>query len=126
MRSALGNHPPLQALIGQRIYDRVPPNNGAQFPYVTIGIAQGIDQTIQCLVVWEVIAEVHVWSRAVGFPEGKSIAIACDDALAERWPVFAGMFTGWFEPTGQRWMHDPDGLTTHGVLEYRSYYGPED
>jgi hypothetical protein len=124
MRLALGNYPPLQALIGQRIFDRVPRNG--DFPYLTLGLAQGIDQTIQCLVNWDAIAEVHVWSRAVGFPEGKAIAVACDDALANRYPVLAGMFTGWFEATGQRWLNDPDGLTTHGVLEYRSRYGPED
>lgn len=125
MRLALGNFPPLQALIGQRIYDRVPKNG--QFPYVTIGIAQGINQTAcDCVTDWEAIAEVHVWSREVGFPEAKMIGKACDDALAQRYPVLNGMRVGWFETLGQRWLNDPDGLTTHGVLDYRSRYGPED
>lgn len=124
MRSALGAYTPLQAQVGDRIYDRVPTN--AVFPYLTLGEAQGVNQSIACLENWEVYAEVHVWSREVGFPEAKSIAANCDKALAERWPTITGFTVRWFETMGQRWMKDPDGLTSHGVLEYRSHYGPED
>ena len=125
MRQALGNYPPLQALIGQRIFDRVP-LNGGDHPYVTLGIAQGVNQSIDCLDDWEVTAEVHVWSRAVGMVEAKRIAALCDDALAARWPTIPGFIVRWFEMVQQRWLQDPDGLTTHGVIEYRSHYGPED
>lgn len=123
MRQALGASSELALLIGDRIYDRVP--SEPVFPYIKIGLTQGIDQSVACLTDWEVFAQIDVWSRAVGFPEAKRIAAACDDALAERYPALNGFRVGWFEPIGQRFITDPDGITSHGVVEYRSRYGPE-
>lgn len=123
MRTALGAWPALATLIGDRIYDRVPAN--PTFPYVVIGLTQGIDQSAACLTDWEVFAQLDIWSRAVGFPEAKRIASQCDEALSLRYPNLNGFRVGWFEPVGQRFLMDPDGVTSHGVLEYRSRYGPE-
>lgn len=123
MRTRLGAWAPLAALIGTRIYDQPPA--GAPMPYVVLGAVQGIDQTlVDCVIDWEVFAQLDVWSRGIGFPECKRIATECDNALAERLPAMAGMRVGWFEPRGQRFLRDPDGITSHGVLEYRARYGP--
>jgi hypothetical protein len=123
MRSRLGDWPPLQAIVGQRIYDQPP--TGAALPYVVLGPVQAIDLTRDdCVIDWEVFAQLDVWSRAVGFPECKQIAIECDAALGERHPPLLGMRIGFFEPRGQRFLRDPDGITSHGVLEYRARYGP--
>jgi hypothetical protein len=123
MRTALGASTELAALVGTRIYDRVP--SPPVFPYIVIGLTQGIDQSVACLTDWEVFAQLDIWSRAVGFPEAKRIACECDEALAARYPNLNGFRVGWFEPVGQRFLMDPDGVTSHGVLDYRSRYGPE-
>lgn len=126
LRKALGNWPPLQDLIGQKIYDAVPPSPDPKlFPYVVIGNVQIIDQSrTDCVTDWEATATVDVWSREVGFPNCKRIAKVCDDALAERYPAINGYRVGWFQPSGQRFLRDPDGITSHGVLEYTCRYGP--
>jgi len=124
MRTALGAHAPLTALIGDRIYDRVP--EGAVFPYVVIGPAQAarLEASPDCIDDYEVFAQVDVWSRAVGFPEAKRIGKACGDALAERSPAIDGLRVGWFVPRDELYRVDADGLTSHGLLVFQSRCGP--
>lgn len=111
------------ASAGLRVYD-LPPANPV-FPYLTIGIVDGIEEfTSDCAIDWDVTGEVHVWSREPGFVQGKTVAQTCYTALGDRHPVFAGYRVGWFAMQNQRWLRDPDGLTSHGVLEYRARYGP--
>lgn len=111
------------ALAGLRVYD-LPPANPV-FPYLTLGVVDGTEDFISgCAVDWEVTGQVHVWSREPGFVQGKQIAETAYAALANRYPDFPGYRMGWFAFDSQRWLRDPDGLTSHGVLEYRARYGP--
>lgn len=108
---------------GLRVYDQPPPK--PVFPYLTIGVVDGVEDYISdCAIDWEVTAEVHVWSREPGYVQGKTLAVTCYNALAERHPVFPGFRVGLFAIRNQRWLRDPDGLTSHGVLEFRANYGP--
>jgi hypothetical protein len=111
------------ATAGVRVYD-MPPANPV-WPYTTVGIVDGIEDFIsECAVDWEVTAEIHIWSRAVGYVEGKQLAVTCYNALSNRHPIFTGFRVGLFAMRNQRWLRDPDGLTSHGVLEFRANYGP--
>lgn len=111
------------ATAGLRVYDLPPPN--PVFPYVTIGIVDGTEDYIsECAIDWEVTAEVHIWSREPGFSQAKTVAASCYSALADHGPDFPGYRVGWFAMQNQRWLRDPDGLTSHGVMEYRANYGP--
>lgn len=124
MRGKLGSYAPLQAIVGQNIFDQPPPNQ--VFPYVVLGATEATDMTlVDCLIDWEVIAQLDVYSRSIGFPETKRIADACDEALAERHPTITGLRVGWFEVHTHRFLREPDGITSHGVLSYRARYGPE-
>ena len=125
MRQALDASGALKQLIGDRVFDQPPPDQS--FPYIVLGLAGATDMsTSDCVTDWEVIAQIDVFSRAVGFPECKRIAEACDEALAERHPVIEGIRMGFFESQGHRFLREPDGITSHGVLEYRARYGPAD
>jgi hypothetical protein len=111
------------AQAGLRVYD-LPPANPI-FPYVTIGVVDGTEDFISdCAIDWEVTGEVHVWAREPGYTQGKGIAVTCYNALADRHPTFTGFRVGSFALRNQRWLRDPDGLTSHGVMEYRANYGP--
>jgi hypothetical protein len=111
------------ATAGLRVYD-MPPANPV-FPYCTLGVSDGTEDFISdCAIDWEVTGEVHIWSREPGYVQGKEIAVTCSTALAERHPVFSGYRVGWFAIQNQRWLRDPDGLTSHGVIEVRAHYGP--
>lgn len=70
--TALKSDADLSAIIGQRVYDRVPKN--AVFPYVQIGDDQEIDNANTCDSSGvEVYTRVHIWSRDVGVVEAKKI-----------------------------------------------------
>jgi Protein of unknown function (DUF3168) len=111
------------AQAGLRVYDLPPPN--PVFPYLTVGVVDGVEDFISdCAIDWEVTSEIHIWSREPGYGQGKGIAVTCYNALANRHPVLAGFRVGSFLMRNQRWLRDPDGLTSHGILEYRALYGP--
>src|SRR4051812_30289083 len=98
---------------GLRAYDRVP--SAPAFPYVTIPDAQVIDNGDTCEAdMFEIFADIHVWSRAVGMGEAKGIAGQVRTAL-----LGIDAVTDWTASVSEfqtaRHMPDPDGLTTHSV-----------
>ena len=109
------------AIAGGRVYDRVPEN--PTFPYIGIGDEQSIDDGNACDDGWEVSSDVHVWSRAVGFPETKGLVSAIVPRLAaiSAVPGFTLIAAG-VENT--RVFRDPDGLTSHGVISVRFVITP--
>jgi hypothetical protein len=114
--SALTNDAPVTALVGGRVHDAVPAK--PVFPYVRIGEDQCIDASDACLGGFEIIVKVHVFSRAVGRVETKTILAACRDALNVALTL-AGHTVKVSEFLTTRVLDDPDGLTRHGVLELR-------
>jgi len=111
------------SIAGGRIYDRVPA--GAMFPYVTIGDEQVLDDGSECMDAWEVISDVHVWSR----PDGGS-KLELKALVAEIVPRLATTLTvsGFRTVVGDmqtvRSFRDPDGLTEHAVLSFRFLIDP--
>lgn len=115
VRTALIAHTPLTALVGQRVYDRVPDN--PTFPYLTLDISDAVEDDDDCGKHWRVNIEVHVWSRAQGRQEASSIAGPVRNAL-DAMAVPAGYRYNWQQYRSTRMMLDPDGLTTHGIVQY--------
>lgn len=109
---------------GVRVYDRVPAP--AVFPYITISDAQVIDDGNSCEPdQFEVFADLHVWSRAVGMAEAKTIAGVIRSVLlaitsVSNWTVSVADFQT------ARHFADPDGLTTHSVVTFRFLLQPPD
>ncbi|MBB2793893.1 UNVERIFIED_ORG: hypothetical protein GGD58_002757 [Rhizobium pisi] len=106
---------PLTALVQGRVYDQPP--SPVTYPYVTIGEAQTIRDDATCVSGEQVYLTLHAWSQAVGFPEVKRIA----DAVVESLHLAALAL-----PTNRlisimhrqtRTFRDPDGLTSHAVIE---------
>lgn len=106
----------LTALVGTRVYDQPPAT--PTFPYVTIGDAQFLRDDATCVRGGQIYLTLHAWSRAVGFPEVRRIS----DAVVEA--VHMAPLT---LPTNRfisimhrqtRTFRDPDGLTSHAVIEF--------
>lgn len=109
------------AIAGGRIYDLVPP--GAEFPYVSIGSEQIINDDNSCGDGWEVYSDVHVWSRAVGSVEAKQImadAVERINAIT----AIAGFALISVDVDDTRMFRDPDGITSHGVISARFIIDP--
>jgi hypothetical protein len=117
----------LKAEIGSvsgRVHDRAPQD--VAFPHLQVGEIQIVDDGVDCLEAVEVFATIHVWSRAVGSVEARTIAGACRAALHGWLPDLAA--AGWrcvdHLHRDTRVMGDPDGKTTHGILVFRLLVDP--
>ena len=110
------------ALIGQRVYDQPPAS--PTFPYLTLGEDQIIPDRADCYEGDEVTLTLHVWSRAVGFPEAKRITVAVRAALKDAPLVLAGHRLIDFVFGDARSFRDEDPLTTHSILTFRALTEP--
>lgn len=109
----------VQALLGSpaRLYDHVPPD--ATFPFVTLGTMQAEPFDTNQHAGTRTRAMLHIWSRARGNKETKSIM----DALSNR------LHGGALSIVGQQLVFcrlqsaatdlDDDGLTHHGLLQFQ-------
>lgn len=104
-------------VVGGRVFDAVPPSPG--FPYVSVGDGQVLgDDTEDCGDGSEVNLQVDAWSRAVGYPEVKTIAAAIRTAL-KTIPTLTGFVVSVVEFQQCVYLRDPDGLTRHAALQFR-------
>lgn len=111
--------PELTALIGGRVYDRVP--ESPTFPYVSFGPSDEISDDADCIDGFEVTMQLDVWSRAVGFPECRRIVDAIRKALPEDGITMADNALVTFNHRISRVFRDQDGLTSHGAITFEAF-----
>lgn len=112
----------MTALIGGRIYDRVPvDSNGIPqglFPYLSFGAADTTDEDTSCIGPSECYIDLNGWSRAVGYPEVKRIGARAASLLNAKLTVEG------FEVVTHRverlsYQREQDGLTSRAILRLR-------
>lgn len=108
--------------VGGRVYDRVPPD--APFPYVSFGPSQVLPDKAGCIDGAEVIVQIDAWSRKVGYGEVKTIGAAVVAALDDQPLAVAGFDVVVFELQSVNYLADPDGLTRHAAITFRSLIVP--
>lgn len=112
----------LPSVVGGRVYD-APPTN-ATFPYLTLGDCQVLPDKAGCIDGVEVYPQIDVWSRAVGYPEAKTITKAVLAALDEQPITAAGFNVVVFEFQSVQYLRDPDGRTRHAAITFRGLIQP--
>lgn len=70
------------------------------------------------------VLTLHVWSRAVGFPQAKAIGAAIRATLGPGVAIEAGTRLVDFVFDSARYLRDPDGVSSHGVLVFRALTEP--
>jgi hypothetical protein len=117
----------LGALIGDRIYDRVPMNSAGQvtatFPYVSFGPFQSVPSDDECHDGVEVFVQIDAWSRAVGTVECRNIVAGLTRLLDTALTV-TGFEVVVFEAQSVRTGREPDGLTSRGIVQLRYELAP--
>lgn len=108
----------LPAAIGERVYDQVP--STPTYPLVSLGDGLVLPDKAECIDGVEVFLQIDVWSRKVGYAETKQIAAAVIDALDDQALTVTGFDVIVFELSGVQYMRDPDGLTRHAAITFRS------
>jgi hypothetical protein len=115
--AALRTDESVSALVGPRVYDRVP--SGAVRPYISIGPSQATQDDATCIEGMEVFQQVDVWSSQPGYAECKTIAAAVKTAL-HRLEIEKSGVTFEIEHRFTNTFRDADGLTSHSVLSFRA------
>ena len=107
-----------------RVHDRAPQD--VAFPFLQIGEIQTLEDGAECIDGTEVSGTLHIWSRAVGSVEARAISATCREALHEWIPDLAsdGFRCVDHMHRSTRVFRDPDGITTHGVSEFRLLIDP--
>jgi len=102
------------------VYDE-PPDSRWDEPklgHVTIGEAQFIRDDATCIEGGDVYLTLHAWSRKVGFPAVKEIAFAVSESLHMAPLTLASWRLVSIMHRQTRVFRDPDGLTSHAVIEF--------
>lgn len=115
----LKNVSAVQALIGQRIYDPVPPS--ATFPYVSLGPDDLISDDADCITGFEITVQIDCWSRSLGFKEVKQVGDAVREALHGYDFTLGVNASVLFEHRITRNMRDNDGLTQHAAMTFTGF-----
>jgi len=117
LAATLKADPSVAALI-DGIYDRVAQGAfGPRNAYISFGPSDGSDNSAECIFGSEHTFQIDVWSRAPGARECRRIVDAVRRALHERdlsltQNALVGLYVELW-----RVFQDPDGLTTHGVVQ---------
>lgn len=111
--------PALQMLVGNRAYYRAPA--GAQFPYVTTDDTDKLRDDAQCISGSDIAMRIHVWTRD-GNPlqDARKIAHEIEAALHGHPLALPSNRLTVFNHRQTRVFYDPDGLTGHGIVEFRA------
>lgn len=108
----------VDALVGDRIYDRVPVN--ASFPYVSWGIPDQVDDSNDCSDIVEVNVTLHVWSRDYGSVKATQIAGAIRDALHDADLSLTDNALIYIIHRNTAAGPSEDGITTHLMVMFRA------
>ena len=107
------------ALVGARIFDRVPPPEAAPYPYIVLADVQILDDGTDCRDQAESFTDLHCYSDKVGAMEVKRIAAAVRDVLHEQTLDLDGHAMIDMRVRQTRYPRG-DGVLSHAVLELRT------
>ncbi|TPI39310.1 DUF3168 domain-containing protein [Mesorhizobium sp. B3-1-9] len=107
------------SLIGQRIYDTVPPN--PIFPYVTFVPMDELSDDADCIKGFAITFDINVWSRAVGFPEAEKIGDAVRIGILEPELALAENALVYLQHRQTVFSRDPDGLTNRARMSFEAF-----
>lgn len=121
--SALSKDAALVALLGSaKIYDDVPQRT--DFPYVSFGQSTERDWSTATEDGAEHLVTLHVWSRAVGRKEVRTILEAVRAVLHDAVLTLTGHRLVNLRHEFSDTRRDPDGETYHGIVRYRAVTEP--
>lgn len=107
------------ALVGDRVWHRKP--DGATYPHIANFDTFGIRDDATCVEGEEITLNIHVWTRDGIDPlqDARDLAFAVGRALhGFPLPLPTNRLVT-LDHRGERIFYDPDGLTGHGVVEFR-------
>jgi len=105
------------------VYDSVPPqpwNDKAHNGYITFGPADVINEDAECIISGLHTIQIDCWSRQIGSVHCKRMVDAVYAALHAQPLVMSQNGLGGIAVILRQVFRDPDGLTTHGVVQVQA------
>ncbi|MGY3527698.1 DUF3168 domain-containing protein [Bradyrhizobium sp. USDA 4452] len=122
--AALKDDAGVSAIVAARVFDQVGRNPDGSptvaFPYIAIGDTQVLPELAECTDAASSYVTLHLWSRAVGFPEVKRLGAAVIKVLHDAALELAGGTLQSLLLNSTHYIRDPDGLTSHAVLVFEA------
>ncbi|KAB2700724.1 DUF3168 domain-containing protein [Ochrobactrum sp. Kaboul] len=115
----LKSDPALSSIIDGRVYDTVP--EGAEFPYVSFGPFDELSDDAQCITGFEISIQLDVWSRSVGFPECRQVGDLVRRAVLSAEIELSDNRLVSISHRQTMTMRDPEGLTSHGIVNFVAF-----
>lgn len=105
-------------IVEGRVYDDVPAD--AEFPYISLGPMISGTTLADCFEIDDISVQIDAWSRDTGSTEMRELADAARRALTKADFELGnnGLIT--FNHERTRELRDPDGLTSHAVIEFET------
>lgn len=119
MEAALKASAPLAALVGGRIYDRVPRQPAPAFPYLRYAVVLAVQDDDGCGLRWDVQASVHCWSEEPGRRQALALAALVRPLIDVKLDLGAGFRTNIHQFLNARPVDDGDGVRTQVIVEMR-------
>lgn len=116
--AALKAYAPLTALVGAKIYDRVPPNTTP--PYVCLSGWLEIEDGTDCSDASEIFFDAQAFSTDPGRPQAARIAAAIKAALHRLVPATAGWSETEILYRNTKYFSEADGITTRAVVNFNA------
>jgi hypothetical protein len=116
--AALRAAPEVNALVTNRIYDRVSPKS--VMPYISMGPEDWQQTEGVGLLSHTGAVQVDIWSEADGKIELKRIANAVQDALHVKNLTLEADSLVLLVHRVTRYLTEADGLTTHAAMDFRA------
>lgn len=114
--AALKAHPGLTAIVGARVFDKVPTGSEPEHPYVSLGPDQTVPDQNPCGDQFECWAQIDCWSRKPGRVQAKAMTAAVADVLSTSLAIEGFRVVVQTVETLQH-RPQPDGLTTLGKVD---------
>ena len=104
--------------IANNVYDNVPPDPfGAKNAYISFGPEDTVEDDSECITGIELTLQIDVWSRATGSAECKRLTDLVRKALHRKPLTLTDNALVDASVVLTRIMRDPDGTTSHGVIQ---------
>lgn len=104
--------------IANNVYDQIPTSPfGSKAAYISLGPVDSVEDDADCITGVSVTAQLDIWSRAVGSLECKNLTDLVRKKLHRASLALSDNALVDIRVTLTRVFRDPDGITTHGVIQ---------
>lgn len=125
--TALRGNAGVVSYVGSRIWDNARRKSDPEYPYISLGPSQELDDSAECIDGAECFQQIDIWTREGGSQLGaKQISGVVKKALHGADLALAAPFTlVLIEVEGSRVVGDPDEKIAHGIVNVRALIDEE-